>query len=180
MIGGGVLRPARDNDTDDIRRWRNHPQVRAASLTTHEIGADEHVTWFAAACVDARRRVLVHEFAGTACGVVNFADIDPNTRSASWGFFLDVDGLQERGETLPAWMTVQREAVAYAFDTLGLDELTGEVREDNIVVRRMNKRLGFAEGEPAARIIDGSDIRVFPIVLRRDTYDARARERSNT
>jgi len=168
-----VLRPAADGDSEDVRRWRNHPQVRASSLTTHEIGPDEHARWFAAAIADPSRRVLVFEYGGTPSGVVNFADIDPTTRSASWGFYLDVDGLEERGETLVAWMAVQREAVDYAFDTLKIDELTGDVRADNIVVRRMNKRFGFTEGEPSTRVIDGSDVQVFPIALRRDAYAAR-------
>jgi UDP-4-amino-4,6-dideoxy-N-acetyl-beta-L-altrosamine N-acetyltransferase len=168
-----VLRPAGDGDTEDVRRWRNHPQVRAVSLTTHEIGPTEHARWFASATSDPRRRVLTFEFDGTPCGVVNFADIDPTRMSASWGFYLDVDGLDERGETLGALMSIQREAVDYAFGALALDELTGDVREDNIVVRRMNKRLGFTEGEPSTCIIDGSAVRVFPIVLRRATYAAR-------
>ena len=169
-----MLRPAGDNDTDDVRRWRNHPQVRTVSLTTHEIGADEHARWFAAARTDPRRRVLTFEFEGTPCGIVNFTDINPTTKSASWGFYLDVDGLDERDETLGAFMAIQREAIDYAFGALALDELTGDVREDNIVVRRMNKRLGFAEGEPSTRIIDGFAVWVFPIVLRRATYAARS------
>jgi len=168
-----VLRRADEVDTVKIRRWRNHPQVRAVSLTTQEIGPAEHAAWFTAARADPRRRVLMHEFAGTDCGVVNFADIDLETKSASWGFYLDIDGLEERGETLPAWMAIQREAVAYAFDTLHVDDLTGLVREDNVVVRRMNKRLGFAEGEPTTRVIDGANVRVFPIALHRDAYVAR-------
>ena len=37
-----VLRDATDDDRDAVLAWRNHPQVRRASLTRHEIGADEH------------------------------------------------------------------------------------------------------------------------------------------
>jgi UDP-4-amino-4,6-dideoxy-N-acetyl-beta-L-altrosamine N-acetyltransferase len=168
-----VLRPAHDGDTENIRRWRNHPQVRAVSLTTHEIGPAEHATWFAAARADPTRRVLIYEFDGAAAGVVNFFDVDPATASAGWGFFLDLDGLEARGATLPAWMGVEREAVAYAFDTLGVDTLGGEVREDNTVVRRMNKRFGFVEGQPATQEIDGVTHRVFPISLSRAAHEAR-------
>jgi UDP-4-amino-4,6-dideoxy-N-acetyl-beta-L-altrosamine N-acetyltransferase len=175
-----VLRPANDSDTDHIRRWRNHPQVRAVSLSTHEISATEHEAWFAAARVDPRRRVLVYEYEGTPAGVINFTGIDPAARTATWGFYLDVDGLDQRGETLPAWMAVQREAVDYAFDSLDLDVLTGEVLEANTVVRRMNKRLGFTEGEPEVVAIEGSDVRVYPIRLSRAEHDARARARKES
>jgi UDP-4-amino-4,6-dideoxy-N-acetyl-beta-L-altrosamine N-acetyltransferase len=175
-----VLRPANDSDTDHIRQWRNHPQVRAVSLSTHEIPAAEHAAWFRAASVDPRRRVLIYEYVGTPAGVVNFTGIDPRRRSATWGFYLDVDGLDERGETLPAWMAVQREAVAYAFDHLDLDLLVGEVLEHNTVVRRMNKRLGFTEGEPTVAVIDDVDVRVFPISLSRAEHDARSRARKES
>jgi len=175
-----VLRPANDSDTDRIRQWRNHPQVRAVSMSTHEITPAEHQAWFATARADPSRQVLIYEYFGTSAGVVNFTDINPASRTATWGFYLDVDGLEERGETLPAWMAVQREAVAYAFDTLELDTLAGEVLAHNTVVRRMNKRLGFAEGEPATTVVNGADVLVYPIRLTRAEHEARARARKES
>lgn len=175
-----MLRAATDSDTDDIRRWRNHPQVRAVSLSSHEITPEEHAAWFAAARADARRRVLIFEYEGRPAGVVNFTDVDPTARSASWGFYLDFEGLEERGETLPAWMDVQREAIAYAFDDLGVDRLDAEVLEHNVVVRRMNRRFGFTEGEPMPTMIDGALVNVYPIHLSRAEYAARARKRKES
>ena len=172
-----MLRPATDSDTDDIRRWRNHPQVRAVSLTSHEITPEEHAAWFAAARADAGRRVLIFEYEGRGAGVVNFTAVDPATASAAWGFYLDFDGLEERGQTLPAWMDVQREAIAYAFDELGVDRLDAEVLEHNTVVRRMNRRFGFVEDEPVATPIDGDMVNVYPIHLSRAEYESRARTR---
>ena len=169
-----MLRPATDSDTDDIRRWRNHPEVRAVSLTSHEITQQEHAAWFAAARADASRRVLIFEYEGRPAGVVNFTEVDPVGGTASWGFYLDLDGLSERGETLPAWMDVQREAIAYAFGDLGLDRLDAEVLENNTVVRRMNRRFGFVEGEPVPTAIDGAVVNVYPIHLTRADHLARA------
>jgi hypothetical protein len=40
------LRRAEPADVERMRQWRNHPQVRSASLTTHEIGAAEHERWW--------------------------------------------------------------------------------------------------------------------------------------
>jgi UDP-4-amino-4,6-dideoxy-N-acetyl-beta-L-altrosamine N-acetyltransferase len=175
-----VLRPATDSDTDDIRRWRNHPQVRSVSLTSHVITAQEHAAWFAAARADGTRRVLIFEYEGRPAGVVNFTDIDATAATASWGFYLDVDGLDERGETLPAWMDAQREAIAYAFGDLRLDRLDAEVMENNTVVRRMNRRFGFTEGEPDVVPIDGDDVTVYPIHLSRAEYESRARRRKES
>jgi RimJ/RimL family protein N-acetyltransferase len=159
-----MLRAATEDDVDTIRRLRNQQANRDASITAHEITADEHAAWWAKASADRSRRVLIYTRDGATAGVVNFFDLDGP--SGAWGFFLDADGLAERGETLPAWIEVMREATAYAFDDLGLEVLTGEVLEHNTVVRQMNRRFRFVEGTPQTRYADGREIRVIPISLR--------------
>jgi RimJ/RimL family protein N-acetyltransferase len=164
-----VLRPATDADVDDIRRWRNQEPNRAVSINQHEITPTEHAAWWATASADPARRVMVYERDGIPAGVVNFFDLSlgAEPRSGSWGFFLDADGLETRGETLPAWIEVMREATAYAFDELNLDDLHGEVLEHNTVVRQMNRRFRFVEGEPTVREVGGRAITVIPISLNR-------------
>jgi UDP-4-amino-4,6-dideoxy-N-acetyl-beta-L-altrosamine N-acetyltransferase len=160
-----VIRPATDADRDAVLRWRNHPQVRAASLTRHEIGTEEHAAWWKAALVDPARKVLVYERREVPAGVVTFFDIDPDARSASWGYYLDGDGLEAAGQLLMAWIEIQREAVRYAFDELGLDLLEGEVLASNEAVRRLNRRQGFTEIGTYQRDIDGEPSEVVRIQL---------------
>ncbi|MEU4193029.1 GNAT family N-acetyltransferase [Kribbella sp. NPDC026611] len=160
-----MLRAATDDDVDTIRRLRNQRANRDVSITSHEISADEHAAWWAKTSVDPSRRVLIYTRSDVTAGVVNFFDLDGT--AGSWGFFLDADGLAERGETLPAWIEVMREATAYAFDELGLDVLTGEVLEHNAVVRQMNRRFRFVEGTPEVRYADGREVTVIPISLRK-------------
>jgi RimJ/RimL family protein N-acetyltransferase len=160
-----MLRAATDTDVDTIRRLRNQQANRDVSITTHEISADEHAAWWAKTSADPSRRVLIYTRDGETAGVVNFFDLDGTT--GSWGFFLDADGLAERGETLPAWIEIMREATAYAFDELGLELLTGEVLEHNTVVRQMNRRFRFTEGEPEQRYAGGREVTVIPISLRK-------------
>jgi RimJ/RimL family protein N-acetyltransferase len=160
-----MLRSATEQDVDTIRRLRNQQANRDVSITSHEIGADEHAAWWAKTSVDPSRRVLIYERDGATAGVVNFFDLEGS--NGAWGFFLDADGLAERGETLPAWIEVMREATAYAFDDLGLEMLTGEVLEHNAVVRQMNRRFRFTEGTPEVRYADGREVTVIPISLRK-------------
>ena len=158
-----MLRPATDADVEPIRRWRNHPEVRAVSLTQDEIDPDTHARWWAGLQGDASRRVLVYERGGVPCGVVTFFDIaaaDDGTRSAMWGYYLDNAGLGERGELLPAWMQIQREAVRYADAELDLDVLEGEVLDQNAAVRRMNRRNGFVEVSSDERQIGEATVTV--------------------
>jgi UDP-4-amino-4,6-dideoxy-N-acetyl-beta-L-altrosamine N-acetyltransferase len=161
-----VIRPATDADRDAVLRWRNHPDVRAASLTRHEISAEEHAAWWKAAMADPARRVLVYERRELPAGVVTFFDIDPDARSAWWGYYLDGDGLEATGQLLMAWIEIQREAVRYAFDELGLDLLEGEVLASNEAVRNLNRRQGFTEIGSYQREIDGEPGEVVRIQLR--------------
>ncbi|MGA8115883.1 MAG: GNAT family N-acetyltransferase [Actinocatenispora sp.] len=180
-LESGVLREAQRQDLENIRRWRNHPRVREVSFTRHEITATEHGAWWARLADDETRRLLVFEWDGIPTGVVLFEKIhlngvDPGARSASWGFYLDVDGLDERGIGLTAWLGVQREALDYAFGTLGVDMLTAEVLEDNTAVRRANRRFGFVEGPPAQRDVGDRTVQYRTISLRRDQRRATNRE----
>lgn len=160
-----MLRAATENDVGMIRRLRNQQANRDVSINSHEITADEHAAWWAKTSVDPTRRVLIYTRDGATAGVVNFFDLDAT--SGAWGFFLDADGLAERGETLPAWIEIMREATAYAFDELRLEVLTGEVLEHNAVVRQMNRRFRFVEGTPQTRYADGREVTVIPISLRK-------------
>jgi len=150
-----VLRPATDADQPDVLRWRNHPEVRAVSLTQHVITEDEHAAWWAATKEREDRLVLMYVKSEVAAGVVTFFDLDRESGGSWWGYYLDNAGLAERGELLPAWMQIQREARRYAFETLGLRVLEGEVLEANEAVRRFNRRNGFEEISSEVRDIDG-------------------------
>ncbi|HEX7745994.1 MAG TPA: GNAT family N-acetyltransferase [Micromonosporaceae bacterium] len=164
-----MLRPATDSDLDDMRQWRNQAPNREVSIHSHEITPDEHAAWWSRTRADRTRQVLIYERDGVPSGVVNFfdLDLDGEVKTGSWGFFLDAAGLDERRATLPAWLEVMREAADYAFDRLQLDRLDGEVLEHNAVIRQMNRRFRFVEGEPEQREIDGRRITVIPISLKR-------------
>jgi RimJ/RimL family protein N-acetyltransferase len=138
-----VLRPATEQDVATIRVWRNHPKVRAASIWTAHITPDGHRAWWDRVQTDPAKRVLIFEFHGSPAGVVTINDLDPAAGSAEWGFFLDVDGLTARGELLPAWMDLEREAIDYAFDELGVDRVGGRTLASNRPVLDLHRRFGF-------------------------------------
>lgn len=113
------------------------------SLTTHEIEPEEHAGWWEKRWQD----VLIYEDdRGVPAGVVIFNE---NT----WSFYLDVAGLGPR--LLPAWMRLEKEAVEYAFGTLGLETLGGETLADNKQVLALHRRFGFQETRRYERLVDG-------------------------
>ncbi|WP_228489259.1 GNAT family N-acetyltransferase [Raineyella fluvialis] len=150
-----MLRPATDEDRERVRVWRNHPAVRAVSLTRHEIGPDEHAAWWARVQGDPTRAVLIYERGGIPAGVVSLWDIDREASALWWGYYLDNEGLTARGELLPAWIQIQRDAVKYV-DAMGIATMDAEVLDVNEGVRSFNTRQGFADVETYERDIDGS------------------------
>lgn len=148
-----MLRDATDADRDLVRAWRNHPQVRQASLTRHEIGADEHARWWVAVRADPTRRVLIYERSGTPAGIVTFADLDAPV--AVWGFYLDVASLEPAGDLLRAWLELERAAVDFAFAELGVVTLGGETLAWNKQVIALHKRFGFAVTRTYEVDVDG-------------------------
>ena len=168
-----MLRPATEVDKESVRIWRNHPAVRAVSLTRSVITPEAHDRYWTALQEDPARIVLMYDRGGAPSGVVTFFDIDDGAdgRRAMWGYYLDNAGLEARGELLPAWIQIQREAVRYAFGELGLDQLDGEVLDVNEAVRRMNTRNGFEEISATEHTIDGERVLVHTIRRRRHPDD---------
>jgi RimJ/RimL family protein N-acetyltransferase len=56
---------------------------------------------------------------------------------------------------LPAWMRLEKEAIEYAFGTLGLSRLDGETLEENRQVLALHRRFGFREVRRYDRDVDG-------------------------
>lgn len=66
------LRPASKADAEQLRKWRNDPETRAASRNTAEVGAAEHSAWLAKALNDPDRQLLICELGGEPVGQVRF------------------------------------------------------------------------------------------------------------
>ena len=153
-----MLREADESDVQTIRRWRNHPKTRGASIYTAFITPEGHARWWRRSA-GPLRRVLIFAYKGNDCGVITFNDHDADAGTAEWGFFLDVDGLEERGELLPAWMELEKAAVTYAFDDMKLTSVGGRTLAWNKQVIALHRRFGFVE-VPARQYtteIDGVD-----------------------
>ncbi|XVX19324.1 UDP-4-amino-4,6-dideoxy-N-acetyl-beta-L-altrosamine N-acetyltransferase [Actinomycetota bacterium] len=158
-----MLRPATDADRDVMLTWRNHPEVREVSVNQHVIAPEEHAAWWEATKTRPDREVYIYERGGIPSGVVTFFDLDRKAGTSWWGYYLDNAGLEERGQLLPAWIQIQREAKKLAFGELGLHTLEGEVLERNEAVRRFNARNGFEEVERYTHEIDGEEVPVYRI-----------------
>lgn len=171
-----MLREPEDADRDRVLSWRNHPRVRERSFTSHRISPDEHARWWHAVAADPDRTLKIFEWNERPVGVVTY-ELERDG-SARWGFYLDVDGLEERAELLGAWFAIFEEGIDHAFRDLEVQRLHGEVLTDNTAVLRLHERYGFDVSEPFKREVDGEEREAVHVELR--AQDRRDGRRSRT
>lgn len=129
------LRTMVQSDLELVRGWRNHPVVRRSMYSQHEIGIDEHRSWFLSASAAQDRVLLILEINGSPCGHVNFSRyLNGEWR---WGFYTAPNMPKGTGTILGQL------AMNYAFDILDLSCVWGEVLFGNIVSQRYHVKLGF-------------------------------------
>jgi UDP-4-amino-4,6-dideoxy-N-acetyl-beta-L-altrosamine N-acetyltransferase len=131
------LRPLSAGDRDMVREWRNQPHVAAMMYTDHEIGAEEHASWFATTFEDPRKLYYIIEDAGEAIGLAGFTELDG--RSASWAFYLA--SAETRGRGLGA--QTEFAMLSRAFEMLRLQRLRCEVLALNGAVIALHESFGF-------------------------------------
>lgn len=126
------------DDLPMVLDWRNHPDVRRFMFSQHEISLDEHRHWFAKACDDANRRLLIVEDGQVPIGFVQFSNV-ASGGVADWGFYARPDGPKGAGRKLGTT------ALTHAFGLLNLHKVCGQAIESNQVSIEFHKRLGFIQ-----------------------------------
>jgi UDP-4-amino-4,6-dideoxy-N-acetyl-beta-L-altrosamine N-acetyltransferase len=137
MLEDCQIRPVGTDDLPTLLLWRNHPDVRRFMFTQHEIGLAEHCNWFADACLDASRRLLIVEKAKQAIGFVQFSQVTEGG-IADWGFYARPDAPKGTGLVLGVM------ALTHAFSQFKLHKVCGQAIAENKASIGFHRRLGFA------------------------------------
>jgi UDP-2,4-diacetamido-2,4,6-trideoxy-beta-L-altropyranose hydrolase len=90
---GFEIRHARESDSENIFLWRNHPDVRQASINNDLISWEEHQEWFSKVLASQSRHLLIGQRGGCALGVIRF---DINNGAAEVSIYR-VPGSETRG-----------------------------------------------------------------------------------
>ncbi|WP_111414077.1 UDP-2,4-diacetamido-2,4,6-trideoxy-beta-L-altropyranose hydrolase [Billgrantia lactosivorans] len=135
--GSCRLRPMQVQDLERVLAWRNHPEVRRHMYTQRLITLEEHRGWFVRVSQAPQRHLLIYEQEGEPLGFVNLNVVDAAAGRADWGFYLAPEAPRGSGHGLGQC------TLTYAFTTLKLHKLCGEVLADNSRSQRFHERLGF-------------------------------------
>lgn len=88
------IRVARQDDSEQLFGWRNHPSVRAVSRNPEVINWGDHQEWFASVMTAPDRLLLIGQRGGLPVGVVRF---DVQGDAAEVSIYL-VPGIQRAGQ----------------------------------------------------------------------------------
>lgn len=144
----GTIRSLEAKDLATILAWRNHFAVRERMFTQHEITPQEHGAWFAAACLDQNRHLLVYEEESTPCAFVHFTQKAKGI--GEWGFYAAPDAQKGTGTRMA------NAALEYVFEHINFHKVIGEVIDTNAPSLRFHQKLGFVrEGTYRAQHWDG-------------------------
>jgi len=147
-----TLRALMESDLEMVRGWRNAPEVRRYMYTTHEIGPEEHLAWFARISKDHGQRWFVYEDErGVPAGVVNVLLPRPG-HSAMWGFYA------APGSRLGTGSRMEFESLDLFFLQMSFHKLSCEVLANNAKVIKLHQKFGFVEeGRFRSECLVGND-----------------------
>ena len=143
-----LLKPLQLDDLEQIRLWRNSPQVSNQMLDQREISAEQQQSWFERICADQRQMQFVIYYKNQQVGACNLKSPTALTVTESeaveTGFYLGE--AKYRGTILAFFAALALNQ--YAFEQLGIKQLQAQVKSSNSAALRFNQQLGY-QPEPA-------------------------------
>lgn len=135
------VRPMREDDLEEVLRWRNYPDIRRFMYTQNEISVSEHKAWYMRMMEDDHNHLLLVVVNGAdRVGFVKFTADDNG--NANWGFYTAPEAPRGTGRCLA------KAALDYAFNQLGFNKIFGEVITSNEHSVALHRKLGFHDDGP--------------------------------
>lgn len=138
QLSSQSIRKMTQADLEMVLAWRNHINVRRFMYTQNEISMTEHSRWFECANIDTKRHLLVYQMGDQPLGFINLHEISAGG-IANWGFYVAPNAPRGTGSALGCTV------LKYAFHTLNLHKLCGQVIEFNDRSIRLHLKLGFSK-----------------------------------
>ena len=129
-----TIQIATSNDLDMILEWRNHPKTRIVMFNSKIITQQEHAQWFAN--IDELNPVIIVANKDEPIGVVHFKNFKKDS-TTHWGFYKKPYSPKGTGSH------IANAALHYAFNSVEVSKVVGEVLTTNLVSIHCHKKIGF-------------------------------------
>lgn len=153
-----MLRPMEPEDTDDVIRMRNNPDVLAQLFSDKPLTREEHLQWLDQIRAQGTRQefLIVERASGLSAGTIGLNHIDCKHRRAEFGIL--IGDTEARGKGLAS--EASRLLLDYAFNKLGLHRIYLYAFPDNKQAVHLYRKLGFVqEGLLQRHVVKNSEHR---------------------
>lgn len=138
---GVTLKPLTQDMLEQVREWRNSPEIAQHMLDQRLISAEQQQAWFQGLNGDSSRFYWVVWFKEEAIGVVSLLNINQQTKTAEPGMYIVPE--RYRNNIVP--FCVAFALNDYAFEELGLEQLLGKIFADNDASLRFHETSGYVQ-----------------------------------
>jgi UDP-4-amino-4,6-dideoxy-N-acetyl-beta-L-altrosamine N-acetyltransferase len=134
-----LFKDLQEEDIEQVRIWRNLPEVSEYMYTSDEITPEQQMKWFEGIKVSTTQKVWIIEYNDKKLGVASLYNINEKSKSAYWAFYLGDSSV--RGAGIGA--KVEYNVCRYVFEELNFNKLLCEVFVWNEPVIKMHEKFGF-------------------------------------
>jgi UDP-4-amino-4,6-dideoxy-N-acetyl-beta-L-altrosamine N-acetyltransferase len=136
-----IIRPITLDDTDNIIKWRNNPQVSENFIYRKGLTREDHIYWMKNKVETGKvaQFIIVEKESGKDIGSVYLRDIDYNYSKAEFGIFIGDEDAHGKGYGTQATMHI----LEYAFSELKLNKVFLRVFSYNAGAIRCYEKAGF-------------------------------------
>jgi len=135
------LRDISIKDKDQLRKWRNLPEISKYMYSNHQISIKEHDKWFDNIISGISSKYWIIVCDGEDVGLVNLYNIDKRQLRCYWAFYIASSNVRGKG----VGTFVEYSVLQYVFEELCFNKLCCEVLDFNEPVVKMHKKFGFNE-----------------------------------
>jgi UDP-4-amino-4,6-dideoxy-N-acetyl-beta-L-altrosamine N-acetyltransferase len=134
------LKDINETDLKKILDWRNQDSIRNVMNSSKIISMVEHLQWFERLQKDETAISKIFYYNHVPYGVVNISQIDQINKKCEWGFYIGEKNSPKGSGTIMGSL-----ALDYAFYSLNMMKVIGEVLSFNEISQQFHKKLGFVK-----------------------------------
>jgi UDP-4-amino-4,6-dideoxy-N-acetyl-beta-L-altrosamine N-acetyltransferase len=153
---------------EQVRSWRNSPDVARFMYNDEEITPAQHLAWFERVSRDPSASYWIIELEDHPVGLANVVDLDFEKNSASWAFY--IADPRTRGKGVGQY--VEFCVLNCVFEYWNIGTLNCQVLESNPDVTALHLSVGFKETRriPARVVRDGKPVDAFAYAMPREEW----------
>lgn len=129
------------DDTNNIVKWRNNPNVKKNFCLQDDLTVEVHENWFKTRILtgDVKQFIIKDEEQNNDVGSTYLRDIDMKNKKAEFGIFIGEDSARGRGIGSES----VKLTIKYAFEELKLHKVFLRVFANNIQAIKAYEKAGF-------------------------------------